>query len=221
MMLEGTLPTISSQHTCTYISTSLATTNGLIAGRVQKFTALTWIHVSSSWKAPGAAVCMPSSWASRCQFLSSPTLGRISNWAGLQGPHGSCPRQTQHFSLPLGVSTLAGIEASSAPALALALPDRSKLQGHRVRCGRAACAEPGGKELRTQSPSLRAKPRPLTALLCHHLSQEPPTMGTLLIATASAGGSGYNRSLSLASPHGNQTNIIRVSKTSSPSISPL
>lgn len=46
------------------------------------------------------------------------------------------------------------------------------------------------------------------ALLGHHLRQEPPTMGTLFIAAASAGGSGYHRSLVLASPHGNQTNII-------------
>lgn len=102
-------------------------------------------------------MCMPSmgkahgALVNGCQLLSPPALGRILFWAGLQGPHGSCPRQTQHFSLPepgnpaaLAVFTLADVEASSAPAPALALPDRSKLQGHRVRCGRAVSAEPGG-----------------------------------------------------------------------------
>lgn len=79
---------------------------GLVAGRVHMLAALTWIHVNSSRKAPGAAVRMPSmgkahrALASRCQLPSPPALGRILRWAGPQGPCGSCCRHTQHSFPP-------------------------------------------------------------------------------------------------------------------------
>lgn len=110
--------------------------------------------------------------ASGCQLLSPPALGRILHWAGLQGPHGSSPRQTQHFSLSepgnpaaLAVSTPAAVKTSSGSARQVQTPGPPgevwPSSVCRARWGR-------------QSPSLlRAKPWPP-----HGLALLSPESGT-------------------------------------------
>lgn len=88
-----------------------------------------WAKHTEPWQAGASSPHLPL-WEGSC-------VGQVP-----KDPMGVAAGRHSTFSLPepgnlagLGVSTPAGVEASSAPAPALALPDRSKLQGHWVRCG--------------------------------------------------------------------------------------